>query len=52
MKRLFINISFLSLALVGFTLTGCDDDLTTSSYVKVNDTDVLENINIKKGDVP
>ena len=44
MKRLFINISFLSLALVGFTLTGCDDDLTTSSYVKVNDTDVLENI--------
>ena len=31
MKRLFINISFLSLALVGFTLTGCDDDLTTSS---------------------
>ena len=38
MKR-FINISFLSLVFAGMALTGCNDDLTTSSYVKVNDED-------------
>ncbi len=43
MKR-FINISFLSLVFAGMALTGCNDDLTTSSYVKVNDEDVLGNV--------
>ncbi|MFR8356993.1 MAG: RagB/SusD family nutrient uptake outer membrane protein [Parabacteroides sp.] len=43
MKR-FINISFLSLVFAGMALTGCNDDLTTSSYVKVNDQDVLGNV--------
>ena len=43
-KHSIINISFLSLVFAGMALTGCNDDLTTSSYMKVNDKDVLGNV--------
>lgn len=43
MKKIIRNISILSLAFAGMLLTGCNDELTTSSFVDVSDSDVLDN---------
>ena len=43
MKRLFRNISLITLTCISLAMTGCSDDLTTNSFVKVSDTDVFEN---------
>ena len=42
MKKFFKNILFISIAII-FT-AGCNDELTTGSYVKVSDTDVLKSV--------
>ena len=44
MKKLFKNLFIISIALVVITATGCNDELTTGSYVNISDTDVLNSV--------
>ena len=44
MKKLFRNLFIISITFVVFITTGCDDELTTNSYVKISDTDVLNSV--------
>jgi hypothetical protein len=42
MKRKIKNIYFIFLVIIGFTMTGCENDLTTGSYTDVSDVDVIK----------
>ena len=44
MKNLFRNIFAISLAIGIFITAGCNDELTTNSYIKISDTDVLNSV--------
>lgn len=43
MKKMVRNISVLYLVFASMLLTGCNDELTTGSFVDVSDSDVLDN---------
>ena len=43
MKRLLKNKTFITWVFIATVMTGCNDELTTGSFVNVSDTDVLEN---------
>ena len=44
MKKLFKNISVISIAVMLLATAGCNDELTTNSYTRISDTDVLNSV--------